>query len=106
ITYGSLVQEKKYKTPSFYRIVPNEAHQGLGVIHILQHFGWSWVGLFIVDDNSGTLFLQSLQFLFSKNRICSAFIERTPKQAFTYKYGDTLETAEKYNQHMMQGKAN
>ncbi|KAG8140909.1 hypothetical protein E2320_003537, partial [Naja naja] len=106
ITYSSFVPEKKYKTPSFYRIVPNEAHQSLGMIHMLQHFGWSWVGLFIVDDNSGTLFLQSLQFLFSKNGICSAFIERTPKQALLFKYGETLETVEKYNQHNMQGKVN
>ncbi|XP_060545697.1 vomeronasal type-2 receptor 26-like [Pantherophis guttatus] len=106
ITYGSFVPEKTYKTPSFYRIVPNEAHQVLGMIQVLQHFGWTWVGLFIVDDNSGTLFLQSLQVLFSKNGICSAFIERPPKQAFIYKYEDTLETAEKYNLHMMQGKAN
>ncbi|XP_070582844.1 vomeronasal type-2 receptor 26-like [Erythrolamprus reginae] len=106
ITYGSFVPEKEYKTPSFYRIVPNEAHQVLGMIHVLKHFEWSWVGLFIVDDNSGTLFLQCLQFLFSKNGICSAFIERTPKQAFINKYEDTLETAEKYNLHMWQGKAN
>ncbi|XP_070810161.1 vomeronasal type-2 receptor 26-like [Pituophis catenifer annectens] len=106
ITYGSFVPEKTYKTPSFYRIVPNETHQVLGMIHVLQYFGWTWVGLFIADDNSGTLFLQSLQVLFSKNGICSAFIERPPKQAFIYKYEDTLETAEKYNLHMMQGKAN
>ncbi|KAK9398104.1 type-2 vomeronasal receptor [Crotalus adamanteus] len=105
ITYGSFVPEKKYKTPSFYRIVPNEAHQGLGIIHVLEHFGWTWVGLFIVDDNSGTLFLQSLQSLFSKNGICSDFIERTQKQAYIPNYEDTWETAKKYNLHMMQGKA-
>ncbi|XP_063158930.1 vomeronasal type-2 receptor 26-like [Candoia aspera] len=44
ISYGSFAPEKKYETgmPSFYRIVPNEAHQSLGIIHVLRHFGWTW----------------------------------------------------------------
>ncbi|XP_063158934.1 vomeronasal type-2 receptor 26-like [Candoia aspera] len=105
ISYGSFAPEKKYETgmPSFYRIVPNEAHQSLGIIHVLRHFGWTWVGLFIVEDESGTLFLQGLQSLFSKNGICTAFIERTPKQAHTNHYEETLQTAEKYNLHVTQG---
>ncbi|XP_053117025.1 vomeronasal type-2 receptor 26-like [Hemicordylus capensis] len=61
-------------------MVPNEAHQYMGIIHLLLHFGWTWVGLFAVDDDSGEHFLQTLEPLLSQNAICSAFTERLPKQ--------------------------
>ncbi|XP_066486533.1 vomeronasal type-2 receptor 26-like [Tiliqua scincoides] len=62
-------------------MAPNEAHQYKGIIQLLQHFGWTWVGLFVVDDDSGDCFLQAMEPLLSQNWICSAFTERIPKQA-------------------------
>ncbi|XP_066486535.1 vomeronasal type-2 receptor 26-like [Tiliqua scincoides] len=62
-------------------MVPNEAHQYKGIIQLLQHFGWTWVGLFVVDDDSGDRFLQAMEPLFSQHGICSAFTERIHKQA-------------------------
>ncbi|XP_025029395.1 vomeronasal type-2 receptor 26-like [Python bivittatus] len=62
-------------------MVPNEAHQYLGIIQLLQHFGWTWIGLFAVDDDSGEYFLQMMEQLFHQNGICSAFTKRIPKQA-------------------------
>ncbi|XP_066486536.1 vomeronasal type-2 receptor 26-like [Tiliqua scincoides] len=62
-------------------MAPNEAHQYKGIIQLLQHFGWTWVGLFVVDDDSGDRFLQAMEPLFSQNGVCSAFTERIPKQA-------------------------
>ncbi|XP_062993280.1 vomeronasal type-2 receptor 26-like [Elgaria multicarinata webbii] len=62
-------------------MVPNEAHQYTGIIHLLKHFGWTWVGLLAVDDDSGAHFLRFLEPLLSKNGICSAFVARIPKQA-------------------------
>ncbi|XP_054835273.1 vomeronasal type-2 receptor 26-like [Eublepharis macularius] len=61
-------------------MVPNEAHQYMGIIKMLQHFGWTWVGLFAVDDDSGDHFLQALELLFSQHGICWAFTERIPNQ--------------------------
>ncbi|XP_013927365.1 PREDICTED: vomeronasal type-2 receptor 1-like, partial [Thamnophis sirtalis] len=69
-------------TASFYRMAPNEDLQITGIIHLLKHFGWTWVGLLIMDDDSGDNFLQALDPLLSENRICSAFVERMPKQVF------------------------
>ncbi|XP_003224610.2 vomeronasal type-2 receptor 26 [Anolis carolinensis] len=57
-------------------MVPNESHQYLGIVRLLQHFGWIWVGLFVLDDNSGKHFLQTLELLLSQNGICLAFIEQ------------------------------
>ncbi|XP_063157608.1 vomeronasal type-2 receptor 26-like [Candoia aspera] len=60
-------------------MVPNEASQYIGIIQLLQHFGWTWVGFFTVDDDSGEHFLQVLESLLSLNGICSAFTTKIPQ---------------------------
>ncbi|XP_053117073.1 vomeronasal type-2 receptor 26-like [Hemicordylus capensis] len=61
-------------------MVPNEAHQYMGIIRLLQSFDWTWIGVFAVDDESGDHFLGALEPLLSQNAICSAFTERIPNQ--------------------------
>nr|XP_028560699.1 vomeronasal type-2 receptor 26-like [Podarcis muralis] len=80
--YGSYpsAESDTSQVPSFYRMVPNEAHQFLGIIRLLKHFGWTWIGLFSLNDNSGEHFLQNLEPLLSENGICSAFTQKIPKQ--------------------------
>nr|XP_034957707.1 vomeronasal type-2 receptor 26-like [Zootoca vivipara] len=80
--YGSFppVESDASNVPSFYRMVPNEAHQFVGIIRLLKHFGWTWIGLFAMNDNSGEHFLQTLEPLLSQNGICSAFTQRIPEQ--------------------------
>nr|XP_028560704.1 vomeronasal type-2 receptor 26-like [Podarcis muralis] len=82
LTYGSFPIEEESEEShisSFYRMVPNEAHQYMGIISLLKHFGWIWVGIFVVDDESGENFLQTMEPLLSKNGICSAFTQKLPK---------------------------
>ncbi|XP_077171475.1 vomeronasal type-2 receptor 26-like [Paroedura picta] len=83
LTYGSLslVDGDKAKTSSFYHMVPNEAHQYIGLVHLLQHFRWTWVGLFVVSDDSGEHFLQAMEPLLSQHGICLAFMERILNRA-------------------------
>lgn len=64
----------------FFSMSPNESPQYAGIIWLLQHFGWTWVGLFVIDDDSGEYFLQVLEPLLSQNGICSAFTQLIPKQ--------------------------
>ncbi|XP_066486538.1 vomeronasal type-2 receptor 26-like [Tiliqua scincoides] len=80
LTYGSFAPEESVRAPFFYRTVPNEFHQYKGIIQLVQHFGWMWVGLFVVDDDSGERFLQAMEPLFSQHGICSVFMERMSKQ--------------------------
>ncbi|XP_018117883.1 vomeronasal type-2 receptor 26 [Xenopus laevis] len=39
--------------PSFYRTIPNVKAEIDGIVQILKHFGWKWVGLIISDDDTG-----------------------------------------------------
>ncbi|XP_070585193.1 vomeronasal type-2 receptor 26-like [Erythrolamprus reginae] len=85
---------------SFYRMAPNEILQIVGIIHLLKHFKWMWVGLLILDDNSGDYFLEALDLFLSENRICAAFVERFPKQAFFFIFqGDIVYRIQYYLNH-------
>ncbi|XP_015274559.1 PREDICTED: vomeronasal type-2 receptor 26-like [Gekko japonicus] len=66
LTYGSFAQEESNtrQSPTFFRLVPNEVHQCTGIMKLLQYFGWTWVGLFAVDDNSGDSLQRAWDFQF------------------------------------------
>ncbi|XP_062993225.1 vomeronasal type-2 receptor 26-like [Elgaria multicarinata webbii] len=83
LTYGSYAQAESemMQFPSFYRMVPNEAYQYKGIIRLFKYFGWTWVGLFVVDDDQGERFLQDFEPLLSENGICSDFTIPIPARA-------------------------
>ncbi|KAH0626203.1 hypothetical protein JD844_001040 [Phrynosoma platyrhinos] len=107
LMFGSFIPERSDKTniPSSYHMVPNEAHQYNGIIHLLNHFQWTWVGLLAVDDDSGDHFLKALEPLFSQNGICSAFTERIPKQGYFLNIFDLTDMATKMYPSFMDRKA-
>ncbi|XP_048360396.1 vomeronasal type-2 receptor 26-like [Sphaerodactylus townsendi] len=77
-SYGSFESKVDNPTnlPSFYRTVPQEALQYEGIIQLLLHFGWKWVGLITLDDEDGDHFLDTVEPMLSRNGICAAFIEK------------------------------
>ncbi|XP_066486032.1 vomeronasal type-2 receptor 26-like [Tiliqua scincoides] len=72
------VRNVKLHLPSFYRMVPNEAHQYRGIVHLLQHFQWIWVRILASKDDNGERFVQTMTKMLSEHRICIAFITRIP----------------------------
>nr|XP_056720086.1 vomeronasal type-2 receptor 26-like [Euleptes europaea] len=81
--------------PSFYRTVPQETLQYEGIVQLLLHFDWKWVGLITLDDEGGDRFLQAFEPMLSSNGICVAFKEKAAGQAhwddihFMLKYLDS-----------------
>ncbi|XP_032092488.1 vomeronasal type-2 receptor 26-like [Thamnophis elegans] len=59
-------------------MVPKEEHQYTGLIQLLLHFGWTWIGLFAFE-NKEERFLQKLQPLLSQNGVCLAFTQNIPQ---------------------------
>ncbi|XP_060137192.1 vomeronasal type-2 receptor 26-like [Zootoca vivipara] len=81
LTYGSFLPLKGVQSlfPFLYQMVPNEAYQHMGLVRLLQHFRWTWIGLGSVDDDRGDRFLQTMMPLLSIHGICYAFVTRIPK---------------------------
>ncbi|XP_077774125.1 vomeronasal type-2 receptor 26-like [Podarcis muralis] len=71
-------------------MVPNEDLQYQGIIRLLLHFRWKWVGLVTTANEAGEHFLQTIEPMFFKNGICSAFTERV--ELNLHYNGDFLET--------------
>ncbi|XP_028560317.2 vomeronasal type-2 receptor 26-like [Podarcis muralis] len=74
----ALVLSNESQLPSFYRIVPNEAHQYIGIVHLLLHFQWTWVGIVASDNDNGEKFMLTLTPMLFQHGICTAFTEKTP----------------------------
>uniref|UniRef100_A0A670IZR3 G-protein coupled receptors family 3 profile domain-containing protein n=1 Tax=Podarcis muralis TaxID=64176 RepID=A0A670IZR3_PODMU len=65
-------------------MVPNDDHQYTGIVELLLHFSWTWVGLLAGNNESGEKCMQTLQPLLSSKHICLAFLERTPQASYAY----------------------
>ncbi|XP_015268944.1 PREDICTED: vomeronasal type-2 receptor 26-like [Gekko japonicus] len=81
-SYGSFASEQRETEhlPFSYHVATKETHQYTGIVWLLQHFGWTWVGLFVVDDDNGEHFINNLERLFSQHEICLAFIQQIPQK--------------------------
>uniref|UniRef100_A0A1B8YAR9 G-protein coupled receptors family 3 profile domain-containing protein n=1 Tax=Xenopus tropicalis TaxID=8364 RepID=A0A1B8YAR9_XENTR len=63
VSYGATdpVYNDRIQFPSFYRIVPNELSEMDGIVQILKHFGWKWVGLIVSNNESGERALDGIR---------------------------------------------
>ncbi|XP_078524817.1 extracellular calcium-sensing receptor-like [Lissotriton helveticus] len=73
--------------PSFFRTIPSDDFQSRGLVELVIHFGWTWVGLLADDDEYGQQGIHILQEELFKAGICVAFSEnilttRADKNAF------------------------
>uniref|UniRef100_I3JYY9 Extracellular calcium-sensing receptor-like n=1 Tax=Oreochromis niloticus TaxID=8128 RepID=I3JYY9_ORENI len=76
-TCSCLSDHQKY--PSFFRTIPSDAFQVRAMIQILKHFGWTWVGLLVTDDDYGLHAARSFQSeLNLSGEACLAYTEVLP----------------------------
>ncbi|XP_029435610.1 extracellular calcium-sensing receptor-like [Rhinatrema bivittatum] len=61
--------------PSFFRTVPSDAFQSLGLAQLVMHFGWSWVGFLAVSNDYGQQGVQMVKEEIVKAGACVAFSE-------------------------------
>ncbi|XP_062992854.1 vomeronasal type-2 receptor 26-like [Elgaria multicarinata webbii] len=61
-----------------YRMVPVDDLQYVGILQLLLHFKWKWIGFIADDKDNGELFLKVMLPLLFKNSICLAFIGTCP----------------------------
>ncbi|XP_030050612.1 vomeronasal type-2 receptor 26-like [Microcaecilia unicolor] len=71
----SLLMSDTFKFPFFYRTVPSELHLCAGIVSLLKHFDWTWVGIIASDDENSLRMVQILREGIEQNGGCTAFIE-------------------------------
>ncbi|KAG6530677.1 type-2 vomeronasal receptor [Crotalus adamanteus] len=96
------------KTPglSFYQMVPPEALQHAGMVSLLLHFNWTWVGLLAVDSEHGEEIIRNVVPLFSQKGICYSFIEKLPKYSDVSGLHGMINQAAKVYELIMDNKNN
>nr|XP_046244953.1 extracellular calcium-sensing receptor-like [Scatophagus argus] len=69
----------RQRFPSFFRTIPSDTFQVRAMIQILKHFGWTWVGLLVSDDDYGLHAARSFQSdLAESGGGCLAYLEVLP----------------------------
>ncbi|XP_062994095.1 vomeronasal type-2 receptor 26-like [Elgaria multicarinata webbii] len=87
-------------------MVPNEELQYLGIIQLLLHFGWKFIGFITMDNEGGEHFLQTLEAQFSQSGICSAFSEIITKHIFVMSIQDIWDLYHNNRPSFMTSRAN
>uniref|UniRef100_H2ZT84 G-protein coupled receptors family 3 profile domain-containing protein n=1 Tax=Latimeria chalumnae TaxID=7897 RepID=H2ZT84_LATCH len=77
ISYASTVAKLSDKTefPSFFRTIPSDEFQSVGLAWLVKHFGWTWVGLLAEDRDYGQQGIQVVKEEILKAGRCIAFSE-------------------------------
>ncbi|XP_061469634.1 vomeronasal type-2 receptor 26-like [Rhineura floridana] len=77
--FVSHVLSDKTQFPFFYRVVPNEEAQYPGIVKLLLHFRWTFIGLIAFDTDNGERFMKTLTPLLLRSGICVAISETFPR---------------------------
>jgi hypothetical protein len=59
-------------------MAPKETSLVLGMVSLMLHFRWTWVGLFISEDHRGFQIPSDMRKEMDRHRNCVAFVEMIP----------------------------
>ncbi|XP_030051242.1 vomeronasal type-2 receptor 116-like [Microcaecilia unicolor] len=90
-----------FKFPYFYRTVPSELHLCAGIIRLLKHFHWTWVGIIVPDDDNSIKVAQVLKQGIEENDGCIEFLE-----IFSHSNGVQQQDREKIYDNIFDSSAN
>ncbi|XP_077169530.1 vomeronasal type-2 receptor 26-like [Paroedura picta] len=107
LSYGSFDPALSDKThfPFFYRMVPNEDSQYEGMIQLLLHFQWRWIGLIAPENDDGETFVQTMMLKLPEHAICAAFTQWI-SVTFTSTGKNIFTQMEKLNSSFSESKIN
>ncbi|XP_039180272.1 vomeronasal type-2 receptor 116-like [Crotalus tigris] len=96
ITYGSAPLKNDEIAALFVKwMFPVEMHQYNGILHLLLHFGWTWVGKVCFVEEDKERFIQNSLSMFTERGICFDFIESIPQMMYGNLAAEMVEEADK-----------
>ncbi|XP_077187399.1 vomeronasal type-2 receptor 26-like [Paroedura picta] len=80
VSFGSVSHlfSDKTRFPFFYWMLPKVEAVHMGIVQLLLHFRWTWIGLIAPDTDNGERFLRTLTPLLTRHGICVAFSISVP----------------------------
>uniref|UniRef100_A0A670J6E4 G-protein coupled receptors family 3 profile domain-containing protein n=1 Tax=Podarcis muralis TaxID=64176 RepID=A0A670J6E4_PODMU len=90
----------------FYQMAASEALQYEGILSLLLHFRWTWIGVIAMDNDNGERFVQTIFPMFTKSGVCFAFLERIPDFSFISEINGMLQQGAIINHKIVSSKAN
>uniref|UniRef100_A0A670ZKW0 Receptor ligand binding region domain-containing protein n=1 Tax=Pseudonaja textilis TaxID=8673 RepID=A0A670ZKW0_PSETE len=92
LTYGFVnhILSDKAQFPSSFWMSPKETPQYVGIMKLLLHFQWTWIGLIAPKHDGGDWFMRIIETMVFGSGICVAFIFKI-SQIFTGKANNFSE---------------
>ncbi|XP_028566589.2 vomeronasal type-2 receptor 26-like [Podarcis muralis] len=107
LIYGSSpVTNSNIQGAFLHQMFPKGSHQYKGILQLLLHFRWIWIGVLSLKDDTGEMFVQNVLPMFAERGICVAFQETFPKLTFSSEFYETLEEGSKALDIIMESTAN
>ncbi|XP_032092351.1 vomeronasal type-2 receptor 26-like [Thamnophis elegans] len=66
-----------------HQLFPNLDHQYKGILQLLLHFKWIWIGVIYINDDIGESSVDSILSIFAQEDICFDFVETFPQISFS-----------------------
>ncbi|XP_076783579.1 vomeronasal type-2 receptor 116-like [Arvicanthis niloticus] len=63
---------------SLYQMASKSTSLALGIVSLMVHFRWSWVGLILPDDHKGNKILSEFREDMERKGVCIAFVKMIP----------------------------
>ncbi|XP_036014716.1 vomeronasal 2, receptor 88 isoform X5 [Mus musculus] len=67
-----------------HQVATKDTHLSHGIVSLMFHFRWTWIGLVISDDDKGIQFLSDLREESQRHGICLAFVNMIPENMQIY----------------------
>ncbi|EDL01164.1 mCG120116, isoform CRA_b [Mus musculus] len=89
------------RLPHVHQVATKDTHLSHGMVSLMFHFRWTWIGLVISDDDQGIQFLSDLREESQRHEICLAFVNMIPENMQIYMTRATI-----YDKQIMTSSAN
>ncbi|XP_013007475.2 vomeronasal type-2 receptor 116-like [Cavia porcellus] len=70
--------------PSLHQVAQKDTHLAFGMVSLMLHFHWTWVGLLTTEGHKGLQFLSNVRTEMDRNRICVAFVKIVSSATVSY----------------------
>uniref|UniRef100_A0A670YXY2 G-protein coupled receptors family 3 profile domain-containing protein n=1 Tax=Pseudonaja textilis TaxID=8673 RepID=A0A670YXY2_PSETE len=107
LVYGSK-PIMNYKIPGllFFQMSPLERLQYEGILSLLLHFRWSWVGIVVMANDNGERIIEKIVPLLSQHNICFSYIGRLSELTTPNEIYDLFNEGAEIHDKIMDSNAN